>query len=67
MILDWLIAGPIFAFTIWVFIREFRGHGKKGCSSCSAQHKIYGFPDVNLNAACSECPVKKNCKHPRQC
>lgn len=61
---DWLIAGPVIAFTLWVLAREFLGKRKKGCSG---PHSIYGIPDdFRESGGCSECPALSICKERRK-
>ena len=58
---DWLIAGPIILYTLWVIIRQLRGKGKSSC--CEAvPHSIYGIPDDPEMPSCASCPVRANCK-----
>ncbi len=61
---DWLIAGPVIAFTLWILAREFLGKRKKGCSG---PHSVYGIPDnFRESGGCSECPALSICKERRK-
>ena len=57
---DWLIAGPILLYTLWVIIRQIRGKGKSACCG-SARHSIYGIPDDPETVSCASCPARGSC------
>lgn len=57
MLKDWLIAGPILGYCVFVIVRKIRGKGKNGCS----RHSVYGIPDEEISAGCSACPLQDKC------
>ena len=58
---DWLIAGPILLYTLWVIIRQLRGRGKASCCG-AAPHSIYGIPDDPEMQSCASCPARNKCR-----